>query len=80
MAAVLPTSCLCDMFQICRCQKQEARVSSTEFSLQGARAPARGLLLFGPPGTGKTLIGRAIASNIRATFFSISASSLTSKW
>ncbi len=47
---------------------------------QGARAPARGLLLFGPPGTGKTLIGRAIASNIRATFFSISASSLTSKW
>lgn len=48
--------------------------------LQGARAPARGLLLFGPPGTGKTLIGRAIASNIRATFFSISASSLTSKW
>jgi hypothetical protein len=31
-------------------------------------------------GTGKTLIGRAIASNINATFFSISASSLTSKW
>lgn len=47
---------------------------------QGTRAPARGLLLFGPPGTGKTLIGKAIASNINATFFSISASSLTSKW
>ena len=48
--------------------------------MQGARAPPKGLLLFGPPGTGKTLIGRAIASNIKATFFSISASSLTSKW
>ena len=46
----------------------------------GLRGPPRGLLLFGPPGTGKTLIGRCIASQAGATFFSISASSLTSKW
>ena len=46
----------------------------------GLRALPRGLLLFGPPGTGKTLIGKAIAHQVGGTFFSISASSLTSKW
>lgn len=58
----------------------ELPITNPELFKRVGIAPPKGVLLYGPPGTGKTLLARALASNVKANFMKVVASSIMNKY
>ncbi|HMI09171.1 MAG TPA: AAA family ATPase [Candidatus Saccharimonadales bacterium] len=55
-------------------------LSNPDLYKKWGTTPPKGVLLYGEPGTGKTLLAKALASEVNAPFYSITANDITSKW
>lgn len=58
----------------------ELPITNPELFKRVGISPPKGVLLYGPPGTGKTLLARALASNVKANFMKVVASSIMNKY
>ncbi len=63
-----------------RLQAIEKFIENPQLARRLGVTPPSGLLLFGPPGTGKTTIARVLASETNASFLSVNAAEIFSKW